>query len=55
VAARDLPKGHQLAAADFAYKKPGTGIPAARRDELVGRTLRQSITADTHLREDDFE
>ncbi|HMZ21573.1 MAG TPA: N-acetylneuraminate synthase family protein, partial [Blastocatellia bacterium] len=29
VAARDLPAGHCLNIADLAYKKPGTGIPAA--------------------------
>jgi len=55
VAARDLPQGHRLAVADLAYKKPGTGIPAARRDELVGRSLRRPIAADTQLREDDLE
>ena len=42
VAARDLPAGHVLAAADLALKKPGTGIPAARLAEVIGRRLTQA-------------
>jgi N-acetylneuraminate synthase len=55
VAARDLPGGHQLAEADLALKKPGTGIPAARMRQLVGRRLKKHITADTMLAEEHFE
>jgi sialic acid synthase SpsE len=36
----------------LAAKKPGTGIPAARLDEVVGRTARVAIPADTVLTED---
>ncbi len=55
VAARDLPAGHSLAARDLALKKPGTGIPAARVNELIGRRLKQSVAADTLLAEEQFE
>lgn len=55
VAARDLPGGHVVTAEDLAYKKPGTGISAGRRDEIVGRRLRRALSADTLLREEDLE
>lgn len=55
VAARDLPVGHRIAAADIAIKKPGTGIPAARYGEFANRTLRRSVKADTLFSEEDFE
>jgi N,N'-diacetyllegionaminate synthase len=35
-----------------AAKKPGTGIPAARIDEVVGRTARIDLPADTVVTED---
>jgi N-acetylneuraminate synthase len=55
VAARDLPAGHRLEATDLALKKPGTGIPAARLDQLVGRRLARKVTADTLLAEDHLD
>jgi N-acetylneuraminate synthase len=54
VAARALPEGHLLAAADLALKKPGSGIPAARLAEVVGRRLRRDVSADTLLAEEDL-
>ncbi len=54
VAARDLPAGHQLARDDLAFKKPGTGIPAARWSEVCGRRLKQAVAADTLLAENDL-
>jgi N-acetylneuraminate synthase len=50
----DLPTGHQLREMDVALKKPGTGIPAARLSEVVGRTLARAVAANTLLSEDDF-
>jgi len=35
-----------------AAKKPGTGIPAARLDDVVGRTARVDLAADTVVTED---
>lgn len=55
VAARDLAAGHQLALTDLAFKKPGTGISAARINEVLQRTLKHPITANSLLSENDFE
>jgi len=55
VARVDLPAGATLKPGDLAAKKPGTGIPASRMTELVGRRLRRSVAADTPLTEDDLE
>lgn len=55
VAARDLPAGHCLSYDDLALKKPGTGIPAARLDEIMGRRLTTDVAADTLLAEDQLD
>jgi N,N'-diacetyllegionaminate synthase len=55
VAARDLPAGHRLEAVDLALKKPGTGIPAARLDKVIGRRLARSLAADTLLAEEHLD
>lgn len=55
VAARDLAVGHLLAEGDLGLKKPGTGLPPARRDELVGRRLRRALLADEAISEEDVE
>jgi N-acetylneuraminate synthase len=55
VAVRDLAAGHRLSADDLALKKPGTGLPAARFDEAVGRRLARAVRADTPLDEADLE
>ena len=36
----------------LAAKKPGTGIPAARLDDVVGRTAARHLPADTVVTED---
>ncbi len=51
VARRDLAAGATLRAEDLTVKKPGTGIPASRLSEMVGRTLRVAIKADQLLQE----
>jgi N,N'-diacetyllegionaminate synthase len=55
VAAADLPAGTRLASGDIALKKPGTGIPAARLNEIVGRRLRRAVSRDALFEETDFE
>jgi N-acetylneuraminate synthase len=55
VASHDLEAGQLLEAADLALKKPGNGLPADRLDDVVGKTLRHGVAADTLLREEDFE
>ncbi|MCI0336611.1 MAG: N-acetylneuraminate synthase family protein [Acidobacteria bacterium] len=55
VAARDLNAGESLILNDIAYKKPGTGISAARFGEVINRRLKRAVAADTLLSEDDLE
>jgi N-acetylneuraminate synthase len=54
VAVADIPAGTTLVRGMLAAKKPGTGIPARKLDELVGRQARSDIAADTVLTEDDL-
>jgi sialic acid synthase SpsE len=46
--------GTVLRAEHLILKKPGTGIPAARLSELIGRTLRRALKADQLLQEADI-
>lgn len=55
VARRKLEAGTILTNDDLALKKPGTGIPAGRLAEIVGRRLKRSIAADTPISEEDFD
>jgi N,N'-diacetyllegionaminate synthase len=55
VARVDLPVGTVLEAGHLTAKKPGTGIPAARLQEVVGAQLRRSVRADQLLTEADIE
>jgi N-acetylneuraminate synthase len=55
VAAADLPAGTRLATDNIALKKPGTGIPAARLNDIVGRRLRRAVSRDALFEETDFE
>ena len=55
VAARDLAAGAVLTRADLGLKKPGTGIPAARLDAVVGGVLKRSLKRDAQLAFEDFE
>jgi N-acetylneuraminate synthase len=55
VAAVDLPAGHKLRLGDLALKKPGTGIPAARLEEVVGRQLKRPVAANALLAEENLD
>jgi N-acetylneuraminate synthase len=55
VAAADIPAGATLDRHMLAAKKPGTGIPAARLDQLVGRRALRAIAVDTLVAEGDLE
>lgn len=55
VAKEPLAAGTVLTEAHLAMKKPGTGIPAERLPELIGRVLRRRLEADEQLRVDDVE
>lgn len=50
----DLPAGAALTAAHLGLKKPGTGIPAERLPDLVGRRLRRPMRAGEFLAESDL-
>jgi N,N'-diacetyllegionaminate synthase len=52
---RDLPAGAVLTESDLAAKKPGSGLPASRLPELVGRCLARGVAADVPLTEADLE
>jgi len=55
VALHDLPAGTRLREGMLAARKPGTGIPAARLSETIGRTLRRHVTRGSLLMEDDLD
>ena len=52
--ARALPAGHVLTRDDLTVKRPGTGVPAARLDAVVGVSLARPVEADRVLQEDDL-
>jgi N,N'-diacetyllegionaminate synthase len=52
VTTREIAAGAEISREMVAAKKPGTGIPAARLDEVVGRHAAVAIAADTVLTEE---
>jgi N,N'-diacetyllegionaminate synthase len=54
VARESLPAGTVLREEHLTVKKPGTGIPAARLPQVIGRRLKRPVTADTLLSEVDL-
>jgi N-acetylneuraminate synthase len=55
VAARDLAGGSVLTGEDLTVRKPGTGVPANRMNEMLSRRLRRSLQAGEFLQENDVE
>ena len=55
VAARPLRAGTVLSRGDLLLKKPGTGLPPERLNEVVGRRLTRAVEMDTLLSLDDVE
>jgi N-acetylneuraminate synthase len=53
--ARELPAGAKITFENLAFKKPGTGIPASRYADYVGRALKRPVNPLTPLTEEDFE
>jgi N-acetylneuraminate synthase len=51
----DLPAGLVLGPEHLALKKPGTGIPAGRLSELVGRRTKRDLRMDELMRDEDLE
>jgi N,N'-diacetyllegionaminate synthase len=54
VSMRHIAAGATIAAGDVWAKRPGTGIPARRLDEIVGRVARRSIPPDRLISWDDL-
>jgi sialic acid synthase SpsE len=52
VTVADIPAGATIERAMLAPKKPGTGIPAALIEDVVGRTAARDLPADTVVTED---
>ena len=55
VARKNIEAGAIITNDDVTLKKPGTGIPADRLPEIVGRRLKRSIAADMLIAEEDFD
>jgi len=55
VTVADIPAGTVLHTGLLGLKKPGTGIPARRLDEVLGRRVVRTIPKDTLLRDEDFD
>jgi N,N'-diacetyllegionaminate synthase len=49
-AARDLPAGHTIRRGDIVFQRPGTGIPPAHADALIGARLTAPIPKGALLR-----
>ncbi|MGI8423847.1 MAG: N-acetylneuraminate synthase family protein [Chloroflexota bacterium] len=54
VAVRPLPAGTVLRREMLGIKKPGTGVPAARLDQTIGRRLTRALAEDEVLQEADL-
>lgn len=54
VAKSSLPAGHTLREIDLTVKKPGTGIPANRLHEVIGRVLKHAVEPDHIFQESDL-
>jgi len=55
VARRALPRGTVLQRGDLALKKPGTGLPADRLPDVIGRRLARDVDQDQLLAAEDIE
>jgi N,N'-diacetyllegionaminate synthase len=51
---QNLDKGSRLTRDVLGLKKPGTGIPAADYELIIGRVLKRAVTKDTPLQQDDL-
>jgi N-acetylneuraminate synthase/N,N'-diacetyllegionaminate synthase len=54
VAARELPSGHRLVAADIAFRRPGFGFPPKELDRLMARELVRTIPSGHVFSAEDF-
>lgn len=54
IATRDLPAGTKLTKNDLGAKRPGTGLPPEKINELVGKVLIRDVKADSLIFDSDF-
>ncbi|MEK7396223.1 MAG: N-acetylneuraminate synthase family protein [Candidatus Poribacteria bacterium] len=54
IAAKDLKAGTKLTAGDLDVKRPGTGLPPEKINELIGRTLLRDIEGDRLISPEDI-
>lgn len=54
IAAKDLPAGTTLTKVDLSAKRPGTGFPPEKINELVGKVLVRDVKADALILDSDF-
>ncbi|MEM1186040.1 MAG: N-acetylneuraminate synthase family protein [Planctomycetota bacterium] len=54
VTTRDLAPGDVITRADLTIKRPGTGLPPFKLDDVVGVTVKQTVEADMPLTADDL-
>ena len=55
VTRRPIAAGTVLDTRELTVKKPGTGIPAERLPQLIGRRLRRDLAAHEMVREEDLD
>jgi N,N'-diacetyllegionaminate synthase len=55
VSISDIPAGRTISAEDIWAKRPGTGIPAARMGDVLGRVARRAIPKDQLIGWDDLQ
>jgi sialic acid synthase len=55
VAARGLPAGHVITAADVAIKSPNDGLPPYQLPAVLGKALRRDLAEDESLRFEDLQ
>lgn len=48
-----LAAGHTLRRSDLTFKRPGTGLPPYRVEEIIGRPMSRDVAADAPLTEED--
>ena len=49
VAARDIPAGHVMTEADFAFKVPNDGLPPYHMDAMIGRITNKALEFDENI------
>lgn len=54
-ATRDLPEGHVLSQQDLTVKRPGTGLPAAALNDVIGTQLLRAIKGNHLVKNEDIK